>query len=196
MKKDLKILLVCKNEQRAVILSDGLQQSGLDQIERLHDTHGLLDQVSSVVPDFLMLDLETPSSNEQEQVFQVVSHINLPVAIFVDQTDSQSIQQAVDAGVSAYVVDGMNANRVESIINLSISRFNALNRLKQEALEARDALDKRKTIDEAKLILMKQRSIDEPEAYSILRKTAMNKGCKIQDIANSIITAADVLTGP
>jgi response regulator NasT len=112
--------------------------------------------------------------------------------MFVDQSDSASIQASVDAGVSAYIVDGLKKERIKSILDLCISRFNAFSRLQNELAETKSALEDRKVIDRAKGILMKARNLTEDSAYALLRKTAMNENRKVAEIAQSVITAAEM----
>jgi response regulator NasT len=113
--------------------------------------------------------------------------------MFVDQSDAASIQAAVDAGVSAYIVGGLKKERVTNILDLCISRFNAFSRLQSELDRAKDALEERKVIDRAKGILMKARKLTEEDAYALMRKTAMNENKKIVEIAESVLTAAELL---
>jgi response regulator NasT len=113
--------------------------------------------------------------------------------MFVDRADLASIEAAVEAGVSAYVVDGLKQERVKPILDMAVSRFNAYSRLTRELDEARGELENRKLIDRAKGILMKSRGLTEEAAYALLRKTAMNQNRKIADIAQSLITAAGLL---
>jgi response regulator NasT len=115
--------------------------------------------------------------------------------MFVDRSDRASIEAAVEAGVSAYVVDGLKQERVKPILDMAISRFNAFSRLSRELEEARNELENRKLVERAKGILMKSRKLSEEEAYALLRKTAMNQNRKIADIAQSLVTAAGLL-GP
>jgi response regulator NasT len=119
--------------------------------------------------------------------------VKRPVAMFVDQCDSASIQAAVDAGVSAYIVDGLKKERITSILDLCISRFNAFARLQGELDHAKGALEERKVIDRAKGVLMNAKKLTEEEAYALLRKTAMNEHKKIVEIAQSVLTAAELL---
>jgi response regulator NasT len=119
--------------------------------------------------------------------------VKRPVAMFVDQSDSASIQAAVDAGVSAYIVDGLKKERITSILDLCISRFNAFSRLQTELDRAKGALEERRIIDRAKGVLMQARKLTEEQAYALLRKTAMNENKKIADIAQSVLTAAELL---
>jgi response regulator NasT len=126
-------------------------------------------------------------------MFQVSRIVKRPIAMFVDQSDTASIQASVDAGVSAYIVDGLKKERMKHILDLCISRFNAFSRLQGELDRAKSALEERKVIDRAKGILMKAKQLTEEQAYALLRKTAMNENKKIVEIAQSIITAAELL---
>lgn len=193
METKLKILLIDENETRAAILFDGLRGSGLERVEWLKDTKNLSERIFALDPDVILIDLENPNRDVLEQMFQISREVKRPIAMFVDQSDSQSIAQAVDAGVSAYIVDGLKSERVKSIIDMTVSRFNAFSNLQKELAEAKSALEDRKIVDKAKGILMKQRNMSEAEAYTLLRKTAMNKGQKISDIASSIVTAAELM---
>jgi response regulator NasT len=126
-------------------------------------------------------------------MFQVSRAVRRPIAMFVDQSDSDSIRASVDAGVSAYIVDGLKKERLKPILDLCISRFNAFARLQDELDRTKSALEDRKAIDRAKGILMKLKGLTEDEAYVLLRSTAMREKKKIGDIAQSIITAAEML---
>ena len=116
-----------------------------------------------------------------------------PVAMFVDQSDKASIQASVDAGVSAYIVGGLKKDRVKNILDTCIMRFNAFSKLQHELDQAKSALEDRKAIDRAKGVLMKVKNLTEDEAYALLRSTAMREKKKIAEIAQSVITAAEML---
>ncbi len=113
--------------------------------------------------------------------------------MFVDRSDTASIEAAVDAGVSAYIVDGLKKERVKPILDMAVSRFNAFSRLQRELAEARSALEERKVVERAKGILMKMRGLSEEEAFALLRQTAMNEKKKMSEIAQSVVTAAGLL---
>ena len=152
----------------------------------------LLARISAVDPDVILIDLENPSRDVLEQMFQVSRVVKRPIAMFVDQSDSASIQASVDAGVSAYIVDGLKKERIKSILDLCISRFNAFSRLQTELEQTKNALEDRKVIDRAKGILMKRKNMSEADAYDLLRRTAMNENKKIAEIAQSVITASEM----
>ena len=188
----LKIAIVDESPIRAAILEDGLREAGFVQVERIAETGNLLARVYALDPDVILIDLESPSRDMLEQMFQMSRAVKRPVAMFVDQSDSASIEAAVDAGVSAYIVDGLKKERVTSILDLCISRFNAFARLQGELDRAKDALEERKVIDRAKGVLMKAKKLSEEQAYALMRKTAMNENKKIVDIAQSLLTAAEL----
>ena len=189
----LKIVIVDESPIRAAILEEGLREAGFEQVVRVGETANLLARIYALDPDVILIDLENPSRDVLEQMFQVSRIVKRPIAMFVDQSDTASIQASVDAGVSAYIVDGLKKERVKNILDLCISRFNAFARLQDELDRAKTALEDRKVIDRAKGILMKAKKLTEDEAYTLLRKTAMNEKKKIAEIAQSVITAAEIL---
>jgi response regulator NasT len=125
-------------------------------------------------------------------MFQVSRIVRRPIAMFVDQSDSASIQASVDAGVSAYIVGNLQKDRIKAILDLCISRFNAFARLQDELERTKSALEERKVIDRAKGLLMKAKNMSEEDAYALMRRTAMNEKKKIAEIAQSVITAAEM----
>jgi response regulator NasT len=187
-----KIVIVDKNPIRAAILEDGLREAGHVQVVQIDETSHLLQRIYSIDPDVILIDLENPSRDVLEQMFQVSRAVKRPVAMFVDQSDRASIEAAVDAGVSAYIVGGLRKERVQNILDLCVSRFNSFAKLESELERARSALEDRKVIDRAKGILMKARNLNEETAYALMRKTAMNENKKIAEVAQSVITAAEL----
>ena len=192
MDASLKIVIVDENPIRAAILQDGLKEAGHVNVTRIEDTTGLLARIYAIDPDVILIDLENPSRDVLEQMFQVSRAVKRPIAMFVDQSDTASIQASVDAGVSAYIVGNLQKERIKTIMDLCISRFNAFARLREELEHAKSALEDRKVIDRAKGILMKAKNLSEEQAYALLRKTAMNENKKIADVAQSVITAAEL----
>lgn len=193
MKPDLKILIVDANPVRAAIIDEGLREAGFTDLVRIGATHGLVKAIEANDPDVVVIDLEDPSRDALADMFLVSQHVRRPITMFVDQSDAASIEAAVEAGVSAYIVDGLKKERMQPILQTCISRFNAFKRLREELDEARSQLEERKLVDRAKGIVMRLKGLNEEEAYALLRKTAMNEKRKLVDIARSIITAAEVL---
>ena len=191
----LTILVIDENRIRASIIEAGLRDAGHRQVTVIHDVAGIARRIAEIEPDVIVIDLENPNRDMLENMFQLSRAVKRPIAMFVDRSDQASIEAAVDAGVSAYVVDGLKKERIKPILDMAISRFNAFSRMARELEEARSELENRKVIDRAKGILMKSRGLSEEAAYTLLRKSAMNQNRKIADIAQSLVTAAGLL-GP
>ncbi len=189
----LRILLVDQSATRAAILEEGLREAGCTEITVVREMHNLLRRIVDADPDVIFIDLENPNRDVLEQMFQVSRSVRRPIAMFVDRSDSDTIRAAVDAGVGAYVVDGLRKERVKSILDTAVSRCNAFNRLRDELERANAALEERKVIDRAKGILMKERGIAEEEAYVMLRNAAMNDNRRIAEVAQAVVTAARLL---
>jgi response regulator NasT len=189
----LHILIVDQNVTRASILEDGLREAGYTKVTIARDMQNLMRRIVDENPDVIFIDLENPNRDVLEQMFQVSRSVSRPIAMFVDRSDTEMIAAAVDAGVGAYVVDGLKKERVKAILDMAVSRFNAFNRLRDELDRAKAALDERKLIERAKGILMKERRISEEAAYALLRKAAMNENRRISEVAQSVVTAARLL---
>lgn len=188
-----KIVIVDESPIRAAILKEGLRDAGFTSVEHIAEMQNLLARIYRIDPDVILIDLENPSRDILEQMFQVSRAVRRPIAMFVDQSDAASIQQSVEAGVSAYIVDGLKKERIKPILDLCISRFNAFSKLQDELDRTKSALEDRKILDRAKGLLMKAKGFTEEEAYVLIRSTAMREKKKIGEIAQSIITAAELL---
>ena len=188
-----KIAIVDESPIRAAILEEGLREAGFTDVVRIGEMQSLLSRIYALDPDVIVIDLENPSRDVLEQMFQVSRAVRRPIAMFVDQSDAASIQASVDAGVSAYIVDGLKKERLKPILDLCISRFNAFAKLQDELDRTKSALEDRKVIERAKGILMKLKGLTEDEAYVLLRSTAMREKKKIGEIAQSILTASELL---
>jgi two-component system, response regulator / RNA-binding antiterminator len=190
---DLTILVIDENAIRASIIEEGLAEAGHSHVTVIHEVQGVARLIETLEPDVIIIDIESPNRDMMEHMFQLTRSVSRPIAMFVDRSDTASIEAAVDAGVSAYIVDGLKKERVKPILDMAVSRFNAFSRLQRELAEARNALEERKIIERAKGILMKMRGLSEEEAFALLRQSAMNEKKKIADIAQSVVTAAGLL---
>jgi response regulator NasT len=193
MDLSLKIVIVDESPVRSAILEEGLREAGFTDVIRIAETQNLLARIYKIDPDVILIDLENPSRDVLEQMFQVSRIVKRPIAMFVDQSDTASIQASVDAGVASYIVDGLKKERIKYILDTCISRFNAFAKLQDELDRTKNALEERKVIDRAKGILMSAKKLTEDEAYALLRTTAMKENKKIAEIAQSVITAAEML---
>lgn len=187
------VLIIDENTTRASIIEAGLAAAGHSQVTVINEMHGIAAKIALHEPDVIVIDLENPNRDMLENMFQLSRAVKRPIAMFVDRSDKEAMQSAIDAGVSAYVVDGLRQERVKSILDMAISRFNAFSRLERELEEARGALEERKVIDQAKGLIMKSRGVDEATAYKLLRKAAMNGNRKIADVAESLVMSARLL---
>lgn len=193
IRKSLTVLVIDENHIRASIIEAGLREAGHQQVTVVHDVAGIARRIAEIEPDVIVIDLGNPNRDMLENMFQLSRVVKRPIAMFVDRSDQASIEAAVEAGVSAYVVDGLRQERVRPILDMAISRFNAFSRMARELEDARSELESRKVIDKAKGILMRSRGLSEEAAYTLLRKTAMNQNRKISEIAQSLVTAAGLL---
>ena len=192
---ELSVLIIDENRIRASIIEDGLREAGHTRVAVIHDVNEVARTIQSTMPDVIVIDLENPKRDTLEHFFSLSRAIQRPIAMFVDRSDGAMIEKAVEAGVSAYVVDGLKKERVKPILDMAISRFNAFSRLTRELEQARSELEDRKVIEQAKGILMRTRNLGEADAYALLRSTAMNQNRRMVDIAQSLVTAAALL-GP
>jgi response regulator NasT len=192
--RSMRILLVDQNVTRASILEEGLREAGHSQVVVVRDMQNLLKQIVAVDPDVIFIDLENPNRDVLEQMFQVSRCVPRPIAMLVDRSDPDMIKAAVEAGVSAYVVDGLKKERVQGILELAVSRYRIFSALRSELEHARQVLEERKVIERAKGILMKERGLTEDAAYALMRKAAMDDNKRLADIARAVVTAAGLLT--
>jgi len=190
---DLTILVIDENAIRASIIEEGLREAGHANVTVVHEVNGIARIIETLQPDVIVIDLENPNRDMMEHLFQLTRTVGRPIAMFVDRSDTASIEAAVEAGVSAYIVDGLKKERVKPILDMAVSRFNAFSRLQRELADAKSALEERKVIERAKGILMKMRGLSEEQAFALLRQTAMNEKKKIAEIAQSVVTAAGLL---
>lgn len=192
----LSVLVIDENNIRASIIEAGLREAGCSPVTLVHEITGLLELVNEINPDVIFIDLENPNRDALEYMLQVSRAVHRPIAMFVDRSDKAMTEAAIDAGISAYVVDGLKQERVKPILDMAVSRFNAFSRLTNELKQTKQALEDRKIIDRAKGILMTARGLSEEEAYALLRSMAMNENRRIAEIAQSIIIAAKIFSGP
>jgi two-component system, response regulator / RNA-binding antiterminator len=191
----MRIAIIDESTVRAAVIEDGLRAAGLSDIVILSGRAGIVSRIEAMSPDVVLIDLGNPQRDELEEMFAVSRALSRPIAMFVDQTDDASIEAAIDAGISTYVVDGLTKERIKPVLEVAIKRFHAFARLRAELDDARSQLAERKAIDAAKALLMKKRGLNEPAAYAALRKAAMDSGRKIGDVADALLTAEKLMGG-
>ena len=191
----LNILVIDENPERAAIVERGLNEAGYLRASIIHNTADLISRIDALRPDVILIDLGNPDRDTLEEMFQVSRAVRRPIAMFVDQSDSAMIREAIEAGVSAYVVDGLKEARIRPLIETAITRFQAFDQIRRERDEAQAKLADRKIIEKAKGLLMKNKGISEEEAYATMRSTAMKQNRRLIDIAHVVITAFEMDLG-
>lgn len=193
MTDKLRIVVVEPDRDRALMIVDGLVDTGKTEVTVISEVSGLARRISERNPDIVLADIANPTRDVIEELTLATAPLERPVALFVDDAQDGLAEAAIEAGISAYVVDGLRADRLKPIITAAIARFNLHRRMRDELAETKRALEQRKIIDRAKGLLMKARGLSEDEAYGLLRKTAMDQGVKISDVARALVTSADLL---
>jgi len=191
---NLTVMLIDESTDRSQSMALILQQANCDVVfSQTSDQHDLLTQIMQLEPDIIIIDVDLPDRDTLENLRCVQAAAPRPMVMFSQDDDGATIRRAVQAGVSAYIVDGVQSQRVRPILDAAIATFDQYSALQNELEQTRLQLVERKTIERAKGILMKQRRIEEAEAYQLMRKTAMNQKKKLIDIASNIISAAELL---
>jgi response regulator NasT len=180
-------------EERAETLREGLERAGHEVVASLSSPLELLRAVDRLRPDVIVIDTESPTRDVLEHLVIVSQSSPRPIVMFASDSGGEAIRQAVRAGVSAYVVDGLDAGRVNSIVEVACARFDELQRLKVELADANLKLSDRKLVERAKGLLMQSRGISEDQAYHALRKLAMSKKQRLGDVAQQVIDTAELL---
>jgi two-component system, response regulator / RNA-binding antiterminator len=193
MAKTLSIVVVEKDRERALMIVDGLRSAGEFDVFVIADEIGLARRIAERNPDLVLIDAGNPSRDALEDLATASAPLRRPVAMFVDQSETSMTKAAIEAGMSAYVVDGLRPERLRPILDAAIARFHMVQKMRVELVETRRALEERKVIDRAKGILMRARGIGEDEAYGVLRKAAMDQGKKLVDMAQALVIATDLL---
>ncbi len=190
---DLRVLVVDEWPERAELLREALLRAGYEVTASLSSPVALLKTIDQLKPDVIVIDTDSPSRDVLEHLVVMSQHTPRPVVMFATDGAPETIREAVRAGVSAYVVDGLEKNRIKAIIDVAVARFEDFQRLREELAEANLKLAERKLVDRAKGLLMKSRKLDEEAAYALLRKFAMDRKLRIGEVAQQLIDAADLL---
>lgn len=191
--KALKVLLVDDSPERTDILRPALELAGYAVAATLESPLELLQAVEAHRPDIIIIDTDSPSRDVLEHVVMVSRDQPRPIVMFSSDGASDSIRNAVRAGVSAYIVDGLDAGRVKGIVEVAVARFEEYQKLVAELAEANLKLSERKLVDRAKGILMKSRNMTEDEAYKAMRSLAMSRKKRLGEVARMVIDMADII---
>jgi len=189
----LRVLLVDETFERAALLKHALQEAGYQLAAHVTSSADLPGLVSELMPDVIIIASDSPDRDTLEHLCVISRDQPRPIVMFTHDDDSEKIRTAIQAGVSAYVVDGLKSERLRPIMDVAMARFQEFQSMRRELEKAEDLLAGRKDLDRAKGILMKQRGWTEEEAYQALRKIAMDKGLKLAEVARQVIAVADLL---
>lgn len=189
----LKILVIDESRQRAGDICAALALAGHQVVAVLANADNLADEVARIRPDMILIDTDAPSRDTLEHLAAMDRDMPRPVVIFAQESDDATIRGAIQAGVAAYVVDGLEPGRIRPVIDVAVARFEAHQALKKELAEATQKLSDRKLIDRAKGILMKSRGLDEEGAYAALRRLAMDRGRPLAAVARDVVDMAKLL---
>ncbi|MEO1459551.1 MAG: ANTAR domain-containing protein [Pseudomonadota bacterium] len=193
MQPRLRIAVVERDQDRAHQFVDALSDAGDHEISVIGDETGLARRLAAIDPDVVLIDIENPSRDTLEELALASSAMERAVAMFVDRSDDALTTAAIEAGISAYVVDGLRKERIKPVLDAAIARFKMVSRMRRELEATKAALAERKMVDRAKGLLMAAKGLSEEEAYLLLRRTAMDQGRKIGEVAGALVTAAELL---
>jgi response regulator NasT len=189
----VRVILVDDDPNRMSLLDSALSAAGHEVVARLFDTDDILGNVDRLAPDIVLLDVDSPTRDTLESLGQISRDRPRPIVLFAQKSDSETIRRAMRAGVSAYVVDGMNPNRLQPVIEVAIARFEEFQGMRRELENAKSRLAERRDVEKAKGLLMKRRGVDENVAYELMRKMAMDRNIRLGEVARSLIAAAELL---
>ncbi len=189
----LRVVLIDENRGRAALLQQALQDANYQVVSVINNSECLLEAVQQVAADLILIDMDSPDRDTLESLASINRENPKPIVMFSDCDDSQTIENAVKAGVSAYIVDGLNRKRIKPILEVAIARFREYQAMRRELDDAKNKLSERKVIERAKGILMQRKNLDEETAYKTLRKLAMDKGQRLADVAQNVVTMAELL---
>jgi two-component system, response regulator / RNA-binding antiterminator len=179
--------------ERSRSLRIGLLENGYNIVAVLPADNFLPERLAQIGPDMIIVDAQSNARDALEHVVMATRDERRPIVLFTQDNDTSHVGDAIAAGVTAYVVAGLAAERVKPVLDVALARFRHEEALKRELADARAMLSDRKTIARAKGILMSRHAMSETEAYARLRKTAMDKGMKVADVAQRILDVADLL---
>lgn len=194
MSDRISIVVVEEDRDRAIAIVDALRDSGDYDVHVIGNVTGLARKIAAFLPDIVLIDVDNPTRDMLEELTLASGPLERPVAMFVSGAAGGLARAAVEAGVSAYVVDGLRPDRLSPILEAAIARFQMIRQMRSELEETRKALEERKVIDRAKGLIMKAKGVGEDEAYALLRKTAMDQGRRVAEVAEALVTASSLLS--
>ena len=193
MSEPLTVVVVEEDRERAIAIVDALKESTECDVFVIGNSSGLARRIAAHAPDIVLIDIDNPTRDMMEELTLASGPLERPVAMFVSGAAGDLAKTAIEAGVSAYVVDGLSPERIKPVMDTAIARFSMVRQMRTELSEMRRALEERKVIDRAKGLVMKAKGVNEDEAYALLRKTAMDQGRRVAEVAEALVTASGLL---
>ena len=191
---DLRVLIIDSSLERAAILEQALSDANYAVVGRFTSSAGLPARVTELQPDIIIIDIESPDRDTLENMRHITRDNPKPIVVFAERGDSEIIQSAIRAGVSAYVVDGLSRHRVKPVMDVAIARFREFQALQSELAEVKTKLADRTYVDKAKGLLIEKYQMTEEQAYAALRKMAMNRNQRIAEAARNVIAMMEMLS--
>ncbi|CAN5209684.1 ANTAR domain-containing protein [soil metagenome] len=179
--------------ERGRALRIGLLEAGYNIVAAFPADMHLPERVAQLQPDMIIIDAESDARDVLEHVVVATQDAPRPIVLFTEDHDKSNMEAAMAAGVSAYVVAGLQAERIKPVLDVALARFNADQKLRNELSDTKLKLAERKTIERAKGLLMSRHKMSEDEAYQKLRRLAMDKNLKLSEVAQRILDVADLL---
>lgn len=188
-----RIILVDTRPERSEFLVRALAAEGINLVGCVSPEEDLLAAVNRHRPDVILIDIDSPDRDTLESLRTLQANQPRPMVLFTQDDNGKSIRDAVKAGVTAYVVDGLEGRRVRPILEAAMAHFSQFRALEEELIRTRSKLEDRKVIERAKGILMEQQGMSESQAYQAMRELAMRKNKKLSEIADGILATAELL---
>lgn len=185
--------MALERDSRARALRIGLLEAGYNIVAVFPADMHLPDRIAQLQPDMVIIDAESDARDVLEHVVMATHDAPRPIVLFTEDQDRSSMEAAMAAGVSAYIVAGLSSARVKPVLDVALARFHADQKLRNELSDTKLKLAERKTVERAKGLLMERQGISEDEAYGRLRRMAMDKNLKLSELAQRLIDAADLL---
>jgi response regulator NasT len=179
--------------ERARALRIGLLQAGYNIVAVFPADMHLPERIAQLQPDMIIIDAESDARDVLEHVVVATREAPRPIVLFTEDHDKSSMQAAMEAGVSAYVVAGLQSERIKPVLDVALARFDSDQKLRAELTDTKLKLADRKTIERAKGLLMERHKMSEDEAYQKLRRLAMDKNLRLSEVAQRMLDVADLL---
>ncbi len=192
----MRVLIIDPDEARAALVAEGLADVRPLAVRRVAAFEEIEGELADFAPDVIVIACDSPDRDTLESLREATDANPRPVVMFVDRSAPGLAEAAVEAGVAAYVVDGLSSSRVRPVLEVAMRRFQLMQELRADLHKAKADLASRKTVERAKGLLMKERCLDEEAAYRLLRKLAMDTGRPLPAIAADLLAFAGVLKGP